>query len=144
VELFAADCSWFVTDSNTVLYYAKDISVYSSLRDSQFDFANVHLCIVDLNSEVVTFRFRFLIQAYIYARTHVTNRWVNDRQRMRERQTVRCGAGYGRVNSTFRTIRSKRKCCKHGGNNQTHMLHHLVDSLERVVSVERPLRLYKL
>jgi len=33
VELFAADCSWFVTDSNTVLYDAKDISVYSSLWD---------------------------------------------------------------------------------------------------------------
>ena len=33
VELSAADCSWFVTDSNTVLYEAKDISVYSSLRD---------------------------------------------------------------------------------------------------------------
>jgi len=33
VELFAADCSWFVTDSNTVLYEAKDISVYSSLQD---------------------------------------------------------------------------------------------------------------
>jgi len=33
VELSAADCSWLVTDSNTVLYEAKDISVYSSLRD---------------------------------------------------------------------------------------------------------------